>query len=224
MMNMLSPYMPASKFLSYVAWMKGRGVNFVNLALANEGNGEHAGYCLFGRNWDWTVDPLYRDHMLSRVRRIRKQIPGYVPWALSDDSRSFNRAALSDPDRYMRDLRASGLLVGASMFCMGIEFNEYGSPSDARRMVAAARKVFNRPIAMHQSSGRYDYFLYSKADVCAYQVDPGRSAEWLVAEARRVKAAIGGKPLWMFEIEREPARSKCEALLGSGVPFSVGNW
>lgn len=221
MMNIFSPNMSDSKAASYIQWMKSRGCNTAHVFISNEGNGEHSGYSIYGPKWDWTIDSKYYNLMLSRIQILRKQGFAVVIWLFADDSPRFNSLAAKNFEKYIIDCKNLGFFKEASIVVVGLELNEYYGLSDVVRLISATKKHYNGKIGTHQTSGRYEYSKY--ANILFYQVDPGKSASWIKAETIRVKKASGGKPLVMFELERNPAREKCLAAF-SGAAFSVGNW
>ena len=222
MMNMLSPHMSDAKFDSYLAWMKSRGVNTAHCFVSNKGNGENSkpGYSVYGQDCDWIVDKTHVALMKSRISKIRKSGLAFVPWLFADDSSSFNKVAKSNFDKYLLDIKNEGLLKEASFVVVGLELDEYYNANEVSRLVQATRKVYPGKIGTHQTSGKYSYSVF--ADICVYQVGPGKSEAWIKAEASRIKKIVN-KPLWFFELERFPARSKCEAALAGGA-IGVGNW
>ncbi|MDD5706755.1 MAG: hypothetical protein PHR35_12605 [Kiritimatiellae bacterium] len=229
-MNIGSPKMPDSEFRERVDWMLARGCNTAHLYVANQKDGECAGFCLYGSSWDWSIDKVTCDTLRDRIAYMRSRGLAVVIWCLADDSSSWNAEAAKDFNRYAADLKAQGLLDHASFVCAGLELNEYYKSPDVlqaraaqvKSLVAALRKVYAGKIATHETSCSLSFAKL--ADIVLYQVAPGQSSSWLVAEARRVAGLTGGRPVGFFEIERDPAREKCEALLASGACFLVGNW
>ncbi len=221
MMNMLSPHMTEDKFISYMNWMKGRGCNTAHVFTSNEKNGENAGYCIYGKVWDWNTDSAYYNIMLNRIKTLRKNKFAVVLWLFADDSSKFNSTAKKNFPQYIKDLKKLGFLDYASTIVVGLELDEYYSVNDVNKLVQAVRAEYKGKIGTHQTSGRYDYSPL--ADICFYQVNPGKTPTWIKNETVRVKSAIGGKPLNFHEIERQPNREKCEAALAGGA-FGVGNW
>lgn len=80
MMNMLSPAMPEKVFRERVAWMLKRGCDTVHWFVANKGDGEYAGYCIYGTDWDWEVDKPTVKLFRSRIAYARKRGLGVVLW------------------------------------------------------------------------------------------------------------------------------------------------
>ena len=98
--------------------------------------------------------------------------------------------------------------------------DEYFGASQVAALVSATRAVYGGKIGTHETSGRAGFA--GLADICFYQVSPGKSAAQIEAEARRIKAAVG-KPVNFFELSRHEDRALCEAALKGGA-FAVGNW
>ena len=220
MMNMLSPGMSEAKFDGYMNWMKSRGCNTAHLFTSNKADGENAGYSIYGNSWDWSVDQNYVNVFNSRIAKLRKNGFGIVLWLFADDSATWNKIAKTDFPRHLNDLKAQGLLKNASTIVVGLELNEYFNVNEVAKLISATRAVYSGKIGTHQTSGAYSYS--GLADICFYQVSPGKSVSWIKSEAARVKSTTG-KPLNFFEIERNPDRPKSEAAIAGGA-YGVGNW
>lgn len=220
MMNILSPGMGDSKFRAYLEWMKSRGCNTAHVFIANQADGEHGGYCIYGNAWDWTIDEHFCKLFRDRIAEIRKAGMAVCIWLFADDSR-WNKEAAKDFPRYLRDVKAQKLLDQASIVVVGLELQDYfNSAKVVQALVSATRDVFKGKVGTHEIPGRLDFAAL--ADVPFYQVKPGLSVSKIKSEAVRVSKAVG-RP-WVFhEIERQPSREKCEAALAGGA-FSVGNW
>lgn len=221
-MNILSPHMPENLFKERVKWAKGRGCNTIHAFLANEGDGEYAGYCIYGRSWGWTVDAHYVKVMKDRIDYIGQQGMAFVPWLLADDSSKYNAAAATNFDRYATDLKNLGLLDRASLVVPGLEIDEYYKSAHlVESFVTAVRNHYRGKIGVHCTSYKLLYAYLS--DVVFYQVDPGKNVAWIKTEATRVKKAIGGKPLNFFELSRHEDRALAEAAFDGGADM-VGNY
>ena len=221
MMNMLSPGMSDSKFTSYMEWMKGRGCNTSHLILANKADGEKGGYTIYGPSFDWSVDQNTVNLMKSRIDVLRKNGFGIVLWLFTDDSSAYTSEAKKNFPKYLKDLKDSGLLDYASTVVVGLELQDYyNNSATVASLVAATRSVYKGKIGTHETSGNYAFARL--ADICFYQVSPGKSASFIKADAAKVKKATG-KPVNFFELERYPDRAKCQAALSGGA-FGVGNW
>lgn len=221
MMNMLSPHMSDSKFKQYLDWQKSRGCNTVHLFTSNQGDGEYAGYSIYGTgSWDWVVDENAVKTASSRIAKCRDSGMAVVLWVFADDSSQFASAAKKNFTRHLQDLKDSGLFKSASIVCLGLELNEYFGTAEVGALAEATRKVWAGKIATHQTSGKAD--LSGHADLVMYQINPSTSAAKIKAIVASVKNATG-KPVCMFEMERGPARELCEAALSAGA-FGVGNW
>ncbi|MDD5706627.1 MAG: hypothetical protein PHR35_11950 [Kiritimatiellae bacterium] len=218
-MNVPSPKMPDAKFREYIAWAKSRGCNTAHMILANKGDGEYAGYCIYGSSWDWTVDAATVATMRERIAYVRAQGLAYVPWLFTDDSSLWTAEAAKDFPRYLRDLKAQGLLDQASLVVVGLELPEYYA-GKVKDLVAATRAVWPGKIGTHETSGSLRFAAL--ADIVFYQVSPGKTASWIKAEAARVVRATG-KPLNFFELARGPDRALAQAALDGGA-YAVGNW
>ena len=228
MMNCLAPKFSEAKVGEYLEWQKARGCDTVDLILANQGDGEGAGYSIYGAAWDWTVDAAVVASMKARIERFRKAGFAVNLWLLTDDSASWNKLALADPARYCRDLAAAGLLRLASSVCVGLELTEYATRSgepvafvrgQVVSAVAALRTVYSGKVATHHNRGRLDFATL--ADLVWIQESPGVTEAQLGAAID--KALKLGKPVRAFELDRKPNRALCEFALRRGC-YSVGNW
>lgn len=219
-MNILSPHMSDGTFKDRIKWQVNRGCNTVHLFVSNKADGQYAGYSIYGDGWDWSIDKASCDTFRERIAYCRGKGLAVVLWLFADDSTDWNRAAAKDFPRYLRDLENEGLLKYASTVVVGLELDEYYSASQVQALVAATRSVYGGKIGTHQTSGRADFA--GLADICFYQVSPGKSASQIEAEARKIAGAVG-KPTNFFELDRRENRSLCEAALKGGA-FGVGNW
>ena len=219
-MNILSPGMSDGKFKERVAWQEKRGANTVHLFVSNKADGEYAGYSIYGGAWDWSIDAAFCETFRDRIAYCRGRGMAVVLWLFADDSSAWNRAAAADFPRYLRDLESEGLLKYASTVVVGLELDEYFNAAQVGALVQATRKVYGGKVGTHETSGRAGFA--GLADICFYQVSPGKSASQIEAEARKIKAAVG-KPVNFFELSRHADRPLCEAAMKGGA-FAVGNW
>jgi len=219
-MNCLSPKMPEGEFKRRIKWAVDEGCNTVHLYLSNEGDGEYAGYSIYGASWGSSLDKAFIKLAKSRIEYARRQGLAVVLWLFADDSGGFAAKGRRMFDRYVRDLEANGLFEHASIRVVGLEIETYFSHDEVKSLVEAMLYYHPSPVGVHQSSYRVDYA--DLADIFFYQVKPGHTEAWLVNEAARVRRTIY-KPLCFFEIERQES-SKCAAILAAGDAFSVGNW
>lgn len=219
-MNILSPHMDEDTFHGRVEWQMDRGCNTVHLFLSNKADGQYAGYSIYGSDWDWGIDSHYCDTFRDRISYCRGKGLAVVLWLFADDSTAWNRTAAGDFSRYLRDLEKEDLLSYASTIVVGLELDEYYNATQVAALIDATRAVYSGKIATHQTSGRLDYA--HMADLCFYQVSPGKSANQIAAEAAKVSASVG-KPFNFFELSRQENRALCEAALGAGA-YAVGNW
>lgn len=244
-MNSLSPHFTEDRFRDYLQRQKARGATTTHQIICNRGDGQGAPYNIYTKTstWDWTVDPAIVATMKARIQAYRDEGFAVVIWLLTDDSGPWAREIERDFQRYLNDVEASGLLDQASIVVVGLELGEYyrlasragffgavmagvGDLYQSARVAAfvqATRNVYSGAIGTHENSGEYKYAKYG--DICFYQVEPGHDAKWIENEARRVKAALGGKPWNFFELDRKPNRALCEAAFrGDPDLAGVGNW
>lgn len=220
MMNVLSPGMSADKFAQYRDWMRSIGCNTAHVFLSNRRDGEGAGYSIYKGEWSWEIDPANCRLMRERIADLRAHGFAVVVWLLADDSSAWNKEAAKNFPRYLADLEAQGLLAEASTVVAGLELDEYYQSAQVSALINAIRKVWPGKVGTHQTSGRYEFSAL--ADVIFYQVNPGKTAAQIKAEAQIVIKATG-KPLCFFELARQPNRALCDAAFAGGA-FAVGNW
>lgn len=234
--NIFSPKCSDQKFRDSVQWAKARGCNTIHVFLANQGDGEMAGYCIYGTSWDWSIDQATVKLFNERAAYILSQGMAYVPWLFSDDS-SWNATAAKDFPRYLKDLKACGLFDLASIVVVGLELTEYYETpglltvaqteglirraGKVKDLVAATRAVWPGKIGTHENSGSLKFA--GLADNVYYQTSPGKSASWVKAEAARVKKAIGDRWLDYWEIDRHENRELAQAAFDGGAD-AVGVW
>ena len=219
-MNNLSPAISEDEFKARIAWALSIGCNAVHWFISNKGDGQYAGYCIYGNAWTWAIDKSYCDLFRERISYARSKGLAVVIWLMADDSSAWNRAALGNANKYLGDLDSEGLLDYASTVVVGLELGEYCNAGQVAGLVAATRKVYDGKIGTHEGSGKITFA--SLGDIVFYQVSPGKTAAWIKAEAARVKAATG-KPVNFFELSRSPDRTLSQAALDGGA-FGVGNW
>lgn len=213
MMNILSPKMPDDVFEQRVQWMEKRGCDWVALFLANQGDGEYAGYKGWNAN-DATV-------MLHRIRNLRKRGFGIVPFVVADDSPGTIKELLADPVGKVATMKAAGLFDLASAICIGLEMDETKNDSGWKTLAKAlADALPGIPLATHHASTSCKY--RGLGEIVMIQLSPDKaSAASIRSEIKKV-AAWGKRP-WVFEIAREEARDLCQAALANGAE-AVGNW
>lgn len=226
MMNMLSPHMSTSTFNSYLTWMKNRGCDTAHVFVCNKGDGEYAGYSIYGNKFDFNIDSGYCNTMLSRINTLRANNLAVVIWLTADDSTNWNTtmaASSTAAQTYIDQLKTAGFLNSdiISTVVIGLEMTEYWNSTQVSRMASALRSKWSGMIGTHCNSGSTAFQTYG--DIVFYQVNPGTATSTIIAQCNNIKNSTG-KPVNMFEMERNPDRSKCEAVLNSGAAFGVGNW
>lgn len=220
-MNLLSPHFDDAKVESYLDWQRARGTDTLHLILCNRADGEGGGYSIYGAGISWKVDAAWCDLARRRIARFADEGFALALWGMTDDSGDWNRRLLQDPARYMRDLAEAGMLDQSDMFILGLEMTEWGaSITQLTAYRDAVRRVYSGAIGTHHNSGRMDYA--GLGDVLMYQTGTGKSASQ-IRDITRDVLRRAGIPVWMFEMERQPARGLCEAALAEGAA-GVANW
>lgn len=221
LMNILSPNMPDNVFNERLNFIKSRGCNTVNVFVCNKADGEYAGYSIYGSNFNWHIDKAHCDKMLSRLKKLSKEHLGIVLWLAADDCGDWNAKMISNPTKYASDLEALGFFQYASTVVLGLEADEYWkNTSQISAFYKAVKNKYNGKVGIHQTSGKYNYMPL--ADIAFLQVNPGTSKASIQSFIQTVKTKTG-KPVCMFEMERQEDRGRCEAAFAAGA-FSVGNW
>lgn len=219
-MNLLSPHFSDEKFRDYLERMASRGCNTVHAFLCNKGDGEGAGYCIYGREWDGSVDQGTVDLFKARIRAIRKRGQAFVPWMKADDSSPWAKLPEAKHVQMYQDCQNAGLFEDASYVVVALEIQDQGwSRERVVRQVNMLRAITGLKVATHEVSRRTDFAV---GDLVLWQCDPGEAPEWIEGEIRRVKAKVGG-PVGGFELSRQPDRARCEAAFRGGA-WCVGNW
>lgn len=219
MMNLLSPAFSDGKVRDYLAWQKSRGGNTVHLILCNRADGEGGGYSIYGNGISWQVDRAWAERAAEIVRMCRREGFAVVLWGATDDDGGWNKQLLSNPEKYMADIKATGMLDYCSTFVLGLEMTEWKcSTAQITRYRDAVRKLYKGRIGTHHNSERVDYAHLG--DVLMFQTEPGKSAAQIRALTRQALAT--GKPVNFFELSRSPARELCEAAMGEGA-YGCGN-
>ena len=221
MMNIVSPRMDDKTFNERLKFIKDRGCNCVHLILCNKGDGEMAGYCIYGSSFDWSIDKSYVDKMLERVKTLYNHGFGIVLWLTTDDSDDWNSKLISNPCKYVNDLSDLGFFKYASTVVLGLETDEYWkSQSQIKSLLDAVRSRYSGKVGVHQKSGEYGYMKL--VDVAFVQLNPGTSTDKIKSFVKTVKSKTG-KPVCMFELERQEDRTRCNAAFEAGA-YAVGNW
>ena len=226
MMNILSPNMPDGVFNDRVNFMKSRGVNTVHVFTANKKDGEYAGYSPFGRNFlSYSVDKAFSDVMTKRIKKLRKKGWAVVLWLMADDSNDWARDVASNATKaeaYVKAIKNLGWFDMASTVVVGLEMNEYWSASQAATMTNALRKHWKGKVGVHHTSGNAAFV--GMGDILFYQIEPQKDVNNTAPVIAATKKALSyGKPVNMFEMQRNPNRKFCEAAIAAGA-YAVGNW
>lgn len=221
MMNILSPNMPDAVFKERLNFIKSRGCNTAHVFLCNKGDGEYAGYSIYGSKFDWNIDKTFSNKMLERLKAIQKENLGIVLWFAADDCGDWNSKMISNPSKYVTDLDSLGFFKYASTIVLGLEADEYWkNTSQISNFYKAVKSKYDGKVGIHQTSGKYNYVPL--VDLAFIQVNPGTSVANIQSFIQTVKAKTG-KPVNMFEMERHEDRSRSEAAFAAGA-FAVGNW
>lgn len=219
-MNVLSPMMPDDVFDEHIDFIKSRGCNTMHLILCNKADGEYAGYCIYGTDFNWNINDAFCDVMLKRIKKIHQKKLNIVIWLTTDDSSAWNEILIQKPAKYISDLKAKGFFKYASTVVIGLEANEYWTMAQCNAVNAALKSIYGGPTGIHQTAFRYDYAPC--ADIMFYQITPGCTPEKIALEVKKV-ITVTGKPVNMFETDRNENRELSEAALRAGA-FAVGNW
>lgn len=219
-MNTLSPAFSDEQAADRFQWAADRGCNAVHLFIANQGDGEGAGYSIYGGAPTLgSPDSGAVERMARRLRAARGKGLSVALWLLADDSSKWNAALLAAPERYAADIKRSGLLDYADCVVLGLELDEYAKKPQVETLAAAVRGVWSGPVGTHHTSGKAPFA--GLGDLLFWQMEPGQSAD---AVKRSVAAAKAfGKPVVAFELARSPARDLCEAAFAAGA-VGCGNW
>lgn len=221
-MNLLSPRISDDTVKSRLDWAVERGCNTVHLFVCNQGDGEGAGYSIYGTGepTPGTFDEKNARQMRERILWARGRKLAVALWLLADDSSRWNKVLLSNPVAYAHDLLRSGVLDWADMVVLGLELNEYASDGQVKALAEAIREVWGGKLGTHHTSGKAPFAKYG--DVVFWQESPGKSAAYISAAVASARKATG-KAVVMFEMERQPARELCKTALAAGA-VGVGNW
>lgn len=226
MMNILSPNMPDATFDSRVAFMKDRGVNTAHVFVANRADGEYAGYSPFGKDFkSYNVNKAFSDVMTKRIKKLRKKGWAVVLWMMADDSNDWAKDVASNQAKalaYCRAVKDLGWFDMCSMVVAGLEMNEYWTAAQAATMVNAIRVHYKGKVGVHHTSNNAAFV--GMGDVLFYQIEPQKNTSDTGPVVAATKKALSyGKPVNMFEVQRNPNRKFCEAALAAGA-YAVGNW
>jgi hypothetical protein len=219
-MNTLSPKFSDEEAEDRFVWAVQRGCNTVHLFVCNQGDGERAGYSIYGGSpTPGKVDAASVEGMQRRISMARKKGLAVVLWLMADDSSKWNKVLLASPKAYAEDLRRWGVLDDAAAVVLGLEMDEYMSSSQAKALAEAVRGVYGGKVGTHHTSGKAPFA--SLGDLLFWQTKTGLSEAQVRAQV--VQARGHGRPVVMFEMARQPARELCTAALDEGA-VGVGNW
>lgn len=219
MMNMLSPHMKDSSFNDRLNFIKSRGCNTVHLFLTNKSDGEYAGYCIYGNDFDWTIDENYVNVMKDRIKKFRKEDLAVVLWLMADDSNAWAKKVASNPTQYINDIDKLGLFKEASIVVIGLELSEYWNANQVNAIRAALVQKWKGKIGTHDVSNKCPFKDFG--DIIFYQIEPTTDQNKVKTACK--KALSYGKPVNFFESARQENRKNCETAIQSGC-YAVGNW
>lgn len=233
-MNILSPGLSNSEFKNRVNWIKNtRQCNCAHVFITNKGDGEYSGYSpygnpsgsgAFGYAVAYTgIDKTYTNEMTSRIKYLYEQGLGIVLWLMADDSTDWandlSRGATMT--KYCADIKSLGWFNYASTVVIGLEVEEYwNNETTINTLISTLRKYYTGKIGVHHGSNSYS--LGKNADIHFVQLNPGQSNSAIRSYVNTVKNATG-KPVNMFELERNPDRTRSQVALDAGA-YGVGNW
>ena len=219
MMNILSPKCNDETFKAYLSWMKSRGCNCCHLILANKADGQFAKYSIYGDKFDFNINKDYANVMLARIKKIRDEGLGVVLWLITDDSSDWAKTMASNPGKYVSDLSDLGFFKYASTVVIALEADEYLSASQCSAIYAAIKSKYSGKVGVHQTSGKCNYA--GTADIFFAQLNPGSSKSQIQSFVKTCLKT--GKPVNMFEMERQEDRQRSQWALDAGA-FACGNW
>lgn len=213
MMNVLSPKMPDDVFGKRLAFMVGKGCTVAHVFLANQGDGEYAGYAA------WNDGD--RERMLKRWETIRDAGLVPVPWVVADDSSSYLPKLFADADKLVGKM-TTFLTAECPYVVIGLEMDENKNVTASQwgKVRDAVRKYYKGPLGVHHCSGSSFKFA-DLGDIILGQLNPGCTEDQVKAQIKAIKAK--GKRAVGFEYERGPSRKLCLAALEAGAE-GVGNW
>lgn len=223
-MNILSPRFSDQQFQDRYNWAKGRNVNYFNLFVINKGDGEGAGYSMFGSDFSGNygkIDKAFSDIMTARIKQIYDDGYGVVLWLMADDSNAWAKKFASNPQVVIDAMDSLGWFKYASIIVIGLELDEFYNASQVNSIYTALRTKWGGMIGTHHTSSKYTF--YNFGDIVFYQVNPNTATKTIISQCKNV-AAKTGKKIVAFEIERQEARGKCQQILDAGAAYSVGNW
>lgn len=213
MMNVLSPKMPDDVFGKRLAFMVGKGCTVAHVFLANQGDGEYAGYAA------WNDGD--REKMLKRWETIRDAGLVLVPWVIADDSKAYRDKLFADADRLVGKMAT--FLASPPYVVIGLEMDEDKSVTAGQwqKVRDAVRKYYKGPLGVHHCSGNSFKFA-SLGDIILGQLEPGCTEEQVKNQINVIRKNKGKRAVG-FEYERGPNRKLCLAALEAGAE-GVGNW
>ena len=222
-MNYLAPQVSQSAFEATVRDMRAKGCNSMHLFLCNYADGQPSGYSPYGKAWSGQLDAAWVKQAERKLAYARSKRLGIALWWLADDSSPYTKRTEGEWLQLYEDVtQRTKLLAYASYTVLALEQGEHDWPvARVARQIEALRALTKKRVGTHENSGGLTYAHLG--DIPHYQVDPGKSAVWIVGEAARVHALLGGRFWNFFELDRKSNRTLSEAALAGGA-FAVGNW
>lgn len=200
-MNILSPKMSQETFEKRFNESKNRGVNCFHLILANKGDGEYAGYSIYGESF--SVKTLHTNSIntfKNRISYIKNQNFGIVLWLVTDDSASYASSISNNYEKYLKDLSETKILDLADMICVGLEVNEYWGTSVVKSIISETKKYFNGPVGVHTGSIEQAKAYGSLGDIYFAQISPTNDTSKIKSSVTTAKNN-SGKPVNFFEFQ-----------------------
>ena len=174
---------------------------------------------ILGRNTDkeWGyLSEVDQKVLESRLKRLRDKNLAPVIWMRGDDSPEVDQTSLSNQLAYHdRLIEASD--AQASHYVIGLEVDEYWSPTDTQVAIQRARQKTSKPIGVHLSPTSKltddQVRAYIKnADIWYVQVGFSLSEEQFRAEIERAIALADGKPIVISEYHLDGTSAEAKRL------------
>lgn len=219
-MNELSHKFTDEQVAARLDWAVQRGCNTVHWFLVNKGDGEGAGYSIYGGAPTLgRIDEGAVARMEARCKMALRKGLSVALWLLADDSGDWVATLLGNPGQFAEDVAKSGLLKYASCVVLGLEMDEAKEGSWSG-LAKAVRGVWGGKVGVHHRPGHSEYA--GLGDIFFLQTQEKPSASEVASAVQKARKSTG-KPVVMFELARNPQRGLCEAALAAGA-VGVGNW
>lgn len=193
-MNILSPRCSEGDFEKVLQRMQANGDTVAYLFVANEGDGDWAGYSPFGSHGlSGDIDEKTVRLMKARLAKVKAAGLDPILWLRADDSDGFNGLSLERQKRYQAE--AQRLFDDdCRSWVLGLELDEYFTQEQIRELCSQLKGLTSKKVGVHFTSlGKVDQAMASGADQFYGQYGFDRSPSEIESATRQVVKQLNDK-------------------------------